>query len=69
MSAPAASVFELPTPEGFVDIRLSPDNHALLSDLLATGIARLAADPDARARIRRLAGACRVDSDRIWGER
>ncbi len=53
----------MPTTADLVHIQLLPESHAILSDLLIECAKRLKGEQ--RDRIRRLAGACKVETDRI----
>jgi hypothetical protein len=48
---------------GLVHIQLLPESHAILSELLLAAASKLSGEQ--RDRIKRLAGACKVDTDRI----
>lgn len=50
--------------DGLVHIQLTPRSHALLSEILLAGVAKLSGAE--RAEVRRLAGVCKVDGDRLW---
>lgn len=52
--------------DGLVHIHLTPRSHALLSEILLAGVAKLSGAE--RAEVRRLAGVCKVDGDRLWGD-
>lgn len=52
--------------DGLVHIQLTPRSHALLSEILLTGVAKLSGAE--RAEVRRLAGVCKVDGDKLWGD-
>ena len=63
-----AATLSKPTPvsdDGLVHIQLTPRSHALLSQILLAGVAKLSG-PE-RAEVRRLAGVCKVDGDKLWG--
>ncbi len=51
------------TADGLVHIQLLPESHAILSELLLAAASHLTGEQ--RARVKRLAGACKVDTDRI----
>ncbi len=67
VAAAAVVLSEHSTPtasDGLVHIQLTPESHAILSAILLAGVERTGGAE--RARLRRLAGACKVDGDRLW---
>ena len=52
--------------DGLVHIQLTPRSHELLSRILLAGVAKLSGAE--RAEVRRLAGVCKVDGDKLWGD-
>tara|TARA_R110000868_G_scaffold219986_1_gene471108 strand:- start:1779 stop:1970 length:192 start_codon:yes stop_codon:yes gene_type:complete len=61
---PAAT--QTPAADGLVHIQLTPRSHELLARILLAGVAKLSGAE--RAEVRRLAGACKVDGDKLWGD-
>lgn len=52
--------------DGLIHIQFTPRSHALLSEILLAGVAKLSGAE--RAEVRRLAGVCKVDGDKLWGD-
>ena len=52
--------------DGLIHIQLTPRSHELLSRILLAGVAKLSGAE--RAEVRRLAGVCKVDGDKLWGD-